>query len=77
MPTVLRVGAYRFHFYEGQEPPHIHVRTPEGECKFWLGTVLLAGSRGVRASELRRIERLVHEHRQFLIDKYHEFHSAH
>lgn len=38
MPTVLRVGRFRFHFYsnEGREPPHIHVRASEGECKFWL-----------------------------------------
>ena len=36
MPTVLRVGRYRFHFYsdELREPAHIHVRSPEGECKF-------------------------------------------
>ena len=34
MPTVLRVGGFRFHFYsdEGIEPPLIHVRCAEGEC---------------------------------------------
>jgi hypothetical protein len=44
MPTVLRLLNWRFHFYsdEGQEPPHIHVRTPDGECKFWLSPVRLA-----------------------------------
>lgn len=38
MPTILRLGPYRFHFYsdELKEPPHIHVETPEGECKFCL-----------------------------------------
>ena len=41
MPTVLRIGSFRFHFYsdEGQESAHIHVRTPDGECKFWLEPV--------------------------------------
>jgi hypothetical protein len=36
MPTVLRIGNYRFHFYsdERQEPAHVHVQTPDGECKF-------------------------------------------
>ena len=31
MPTVLRIGPFRFHFYsdEGNEPPHIHVASPE------------------------------------------------
>ncbi len=32
MPTVLRVGGYRFHFYsnEGTEPSHVHIRHSEG-----------------------------------------------
>ena len=44
MPTVLRVGSYRFHFYsdESREPAHIHVRHREGECKFWLDPAVLA-----------------------------------
>lgn len=49
MPTVLKIKSFRFHFYsdEGNEPPHIHVDTPEGECKFWLDPVRLARNRGV------------------------------
>ena len=49
MPTVLRLSSFRFHFYsdEGNEPPHIHVATPEGECKFWLDPVRLARNKGV------------------------------
>ncbi|MFM7717768.1 MAG: DUF4160 domain-containing protein, partial [Microcystis sp.] len=33
MPTVIRIGHFRFHFYsdEGSDPPHIHVRSPDGE----------------------------------------------
>ena len=78
MPTVMRVGSYRFHFYSDErlEPPHIHVRTPDGECKFWLEpTVTLAGNRGLAAHELRTIERLVFDHRERLGDAYHEFHT--
>lgn len=37
----------------------IHIRTTEGECKFWLDpSIALAQNRGVRALELRRIEQL-------------------
>jgi len=77
MPTVLRIGAYRFHFYsdEGTEPAHIHVRTPDGECKFWLDSVRLARSRGVRPHELREIERLVYEHHDLFLEKYHDIHD--
>jgi hypothetical protein len=76
MPTVLQVGAFRFHFYsdESNEPPHIHVRSPEGECKFWLETVRLARNRGIRAQNLRRIERLVFENREILMERYDEYH---
>lgn len=77
MPTVLRVGSYRFHFYseESHEPAHIHVRSPDGECKFWLEPIGLAGNRGMAAQNLREIERLTFEHRELLVEKFHEFHN--
>ncbi|MCA2998824.1 MAG: DUF4160 domain-containing protein [Rhodocyclaceae bacterium] len=76
MPTVLRIGAFRFHFYsdEGEEPAHIHVDTGDGECKFWLDPVVLAKSINVSPINVRKIERLVFEHRSFLMEKYDEFH---
>jgi hypothetical protein len=77
MPTILRTGSLRFHFYsdEGTEPPHIHVRNTGNECKFWLDPVALARNRGVSPSDLREIERLVFEHQQTLIEKYYEYHG--
>jgi hypothetical protein len=77
MPTVLRIGSFRFHFYsdEGKEPAHIHVRTSEGECKFWLSPVRLARSRGVRPQDLREIERQVYEHCELFLEKFHEYHG--
>ena len=43
MPTVMRIGAYRLHFYskEGSEPPHIHVARDDFEAKIWLRPVAL------------------------------------
>ncbi len=77
VPTVLRIGSFRFHFYsdEMREPSHIHVATPEGECKFWLEPIVLARNRGVRPHEIREIERLVFEHQEFLKEKYREYHN--
>lgn len=46
MPTVLRVGPYRFSFFsiDANEPEHIHVRRGRSKAKYWLGsTVMLAG----------------------------------
>ena len=77
MPTVPRIDAFRFYFYsdEGDEPLHIHIDTGDGECKFWLDPVVLAKSVNVSPTNVRKIERLVFEHRNFLMEKYHEFHQ--
>ena len=77
MPTVLRIGPYRFHFYsrEGNEPPHIHVTREEMEAKFWLRPVALASNYGFAKAELVRIERLVDEHCQKLLEAYIQTHG--
>ena len=40
MPTILRVGPYRFFFYAGDrnEMPHMHVERERFIAKFWLAT---------------------------------------
>lgn len=39
MPVILRFKGYKFFFYSNEgnplEPAHIHVRSAEGEAKFW------------------------------------------
>lgn len=77
MPTILRVGAFRFHFYSDErgEPPHIHVEFGDGECKFWLEPIKLARNKGVPAPKIRQIERLVYAHQAFLRQKYEEIHG--
>lgn len=74
MPTVLRVGRYRFFFFsnEGREPPHIHVKASADEAKFWLEPIQLAANYGFNARETNEIERLVHEHRDELLEAWHE-----
>ena len=76
MPTVLRIGSYSFHFCldDGDEPAHIHGEVGEGECKFWLDPVTLTRSINVAPVEVRKIERLVFEHKKFLQGKYDELH---
>jgi len=69
MPTVLRIGPYRFFFYAGdrQEPPHIHVERANNTAKFWLDPVRLQRSRGFRRNEINRIQRLIEEHKNHLL----------
>jgi hypothetical protein len=77
MPTVLRVGSFRFHFYsdETNEPPHIHIRFDDVECKYWLDPILLARNRGIPVHKLHEIEKLVYENQKLLLEKYNEYHS--
>ena len=72
MPTVLRLGPYRFYFYshELNEPPHIHVDRDNLSAKFWLDPVQLARNLGFSPKDLRVIERMVLEHQQELQEKW-------
>ncbi|HID23868.1 MAG TPA: DUF4160 domain-containing protein [Planctomycetaceae bacterium] len=75
MPTVRRIGSARFFFYsnEGSEPPDIHVEQVGAVAKFWLEPVSLASSSRFRGHDLRRLERLVAEHRDEFLEAWHEF----
>ncbi len=55
MPTVLRLGPYKFYFYshEPNEPAHIHVDRDKNSAKIWLEPVSLARNVGFRSYELR------------------------
>ena len=65
MPTVLRIGGFRFFFYslENGEPPHVHVTHAGQTAKYWLDSLELASSDGFRAHELNRVRDMVVEHR--------------
>jgi Domain of unknown function (DUF4160) len=75
MPTVLRIGPYRFYFYssDGLEPAHIHVERDDCVAKYWLDPVRLAKSRGFTPAEQRTIEDLVVEHRLVLQEAWDEY----
>lgn len=75
MPTVLRIGRYRFFFYsnENREPPHVHVRAGDDEAKFWLGPVRLASNHGFASHELNELERLVGEHQTELSEAWDDY----
>ena len=75
MPTVLRIGPYRFFFYanEGSEPRHIHVTSGDEEAKFWLEPVELVWGVGYNNRQLRQIQQHMESNRLLLIDAWNEF----
>ena len=75
MPTLLTVGPYRFFCYAGDrhEPPHIHVERDQSEAKFWLSPVRLQSNKGFNRKEINRIQKLVEEHQEQLLEGWHDF----
>ncbi len=75
MPTVLRIGGFRFHFYshEPGEPPHIHIEYGSAECKIWLQPVNVARNRGFTPRDLGRALTLVRENRILLLEAWYGY----
>ena len=75
MPTALRVGPYRFFFYasDGQEPRHVHIERDNRVAKFWLDPVEIQSDGGLRASEIRRIARIVEDNQRVLMETWDDF----
>lgn len=75
MPTVLRVGPYRFFFYasDRDEPAHIHVEREDSVAKFWLDPVRLQSSGGLSRVDISRIEKLVSKHQPELMEAWNEY----
>lgn len=75
MPTVLRVGPYRFFFYasDRDEPPHVHVERDEKVAKFWLEPIRLRRSGGFSRPEIGQIQRLVRAHHKRLLEAWNAY----
>ncbi|MCH8108137.1 MAG: DUF4160 domain-containing protein [Chloroflexi bacterium] len=75
MPTVLRVGPYRFFFYSGDrdEPPHVHVERDDNTAKIWLEPLRLQHSTGFNRVEINRIMGIAEENCDQLLNEWEEF----
>lgn len=78
MPTILRIGPYRFFFYsnESGEPAHIHIQHDNMLAKFWLTPVTLARSTRFSPKELRKLESLVIENKETLLEAWNEYFNS-
>lgn len=58
-----RVGGYQYFFFSREETRmHIHVRSADGEAKYWLEPEIeLAENYRFRQSQLKEIERTIRE----------------
>jgi hypothetical protein len=75
MPTVLRVGPYRFFFYasDRDEPHHVHVEREDNVAKYWLDPIRLQSSEGFNRLELRRVRAIINENHINLMEAWNEY----
>lgn len=75
MPSVLRVGPYRFFFFAGDrdEPPHVHIEREANRAKVWLDPVRLQESGGFSRAEINRIVGMVAAHQERLLRSWHDY----
>lgn len=75
MPTVLRVGPYRFFFYasDRDEPHHVHVERGDKVAKYWLDPIRLQSSGGFNRLELRKIRVIINENHINLMEAWNEY----
>ena len=75
MPTILRIGPYRFFFYAGDrgEPVHIHVEQDDRIAKFWLDPVRLQKSGGFNRAQINNVHKIIAENHGKLMEAWHEY----
>ena len=78
MPTILRLGPYRFFFYSSDrdEPVHIHIEREDNIAKVWLDPIRLQNSGGFNRSEIFRIVSIINEHQIELLEAWDDYFSG-
>jgi hypothetical protein len=75
MPTILRIGPYRFFFYAGDrdEPPHVHIERDDRLAKFWLEPVKLQDGGEFSTTEINRISKIMENNADLLLRSWNEY----
>ena len=75
-PNVLVIGGYRIVIYTAEHgPAHVHVISADRLAKFYLDPVALVENNGFLSRELRRIERIIIDNQQLLLDAWRGIHG--
>jgi hypothetical protein len=82
MPTILYIRGWRLFFYtnERHEPPHIHARKGDVECKYWLYPdtfdIEEAYAYNMNPANRRAIRKIIFEHLDYIVSEYEAFHKG-
>jgi len=63
-PNILKYKNYRFFFFSREESRmHVHVRSSEGEAKFWIKPMIaLADYKGYSERQIRELAKVVEKY---------------
>ena len=75
MPTLLRIGAFRFYLYshEPNEPPHVHIDRGDATIKIWLDSLDVAKNLGFKAHEIKGVVDMVRANRDSFLEAWHGY----
>ena len=75
VPTVLRIGPWRFHFYsdEGSELVHIHVTDGSNSAKIWVDPVRLQYNRGFGQKDINTIVLAVQDNKAMIMEAWNDY----
>lgn len=79
MPTILIISGWRLYFYsnERNEPPHIHCRKGDMECKYWLDEkkfdIHEAYSYNLSSKDKREIRKIIFTHFEYIVGEWYKF----
>jgi hypothetical protein len=79
MPTILYIRGWRLFFYanEGNEPPHIHARKGDVECKYWLQAdtfdIEEAYAYNASPANRREIRKIIFANFDYIVTEYENF----
>lgn len=82
MPTILYIRGWRLFFYfnKRNEPPHIHTRKGDVECKYWLHPdtfdIEEAFAYNLSNADRRAIRPIIFEHFDYILSEYQAFHEG-
>jgi len=82
MPTILYIRGWRLFFYanERNEPPHIHARKGDAECKYWLHPETFDIEEdyayNLKPADRRMIRQIIFEHLEYIVTEYERFHAG-
>jgi hypothetical protein len=82
MPTILFKNGWRVYFYanERDEPPHVHARKGDMECKLWLDAsrfdIEEVYAYNLSPAGRREIRRIIFENFDYVVSEYRSLHEA-